>query len=111
MAVEETTDEFKEQPPEYFLSSYKLTLEKEQYKRKPVWSLCPCKKLSFFNSQTLKRFSFPEDNAAVLIYISRGHALSLLAKGKEHTNFHLEAYNHIFQLGNHKLPYVIYGKS
>lgn len=29
MVVEETTNEFKEQPPVYFLSSYKLTLEKE----------------------------------------------------------------------------------
>lgn len=40
------------------------------------------------------RFPFPEDYAAVLIYISRGHALCLSAKGKEYTNFHLEAQPH-----------------
>lgn len=57
------------------------------------------------------RIPFPEDNIAALIYISRGHTLSLSAKKREHTNFHLEAYNHISQLGNHKQPYVIYGKS
>lgn len=28
IAVEDRTDKFKEQPPEFFLASYKLTLEK-----------------------------------------------------------------------------------